>query len=85
MGKFTSRSTTLKFANGFLGKILPACYIDGFQPTFFPPAPSSAWGHANLFKPFGKTNNRSGGWLSIEVNGIHMRTTARRGSLLDFV
>ena len=50
--KFACRSAVLKFVNGFLGEILPAGYVDGFEPAFFPPAPCSALGHANLTQPF---------------------------------
>ncbi|MGO9537371.1 MAG: hypothetical protein ACLPYM_09715 [Limisphaerales bacterium] len=71
MSEFSRRSATLKFVNGFLGKILPTGDVDGFQPTFFSPAPSSAMGHANLFAPFGKADNCRGGRLCFGIEGIH--------------
>ena len=85
LSEFSRRSATLKFVNGVLGKILPTGYVDGLQPTFFPPAPSSAMGHANLFEPFGKTDNRRGGRLCIGIEGIHTRTAADWVRRFDFV
>ena len=50
--EFTRSSASLKFVYSLLGEILPTRYINGFQPTFFPPAPSRALGYAYLLKPF---------------------------------
>lgn len=76
LSEFSRRSATLKFANGFLGEILPPRDVDGLQPTFFPPAPSGDWGNANLFKPFVEADNSSGRETGRET--IHTHTFAAR-------
>ena len=57
LGEFARDSSAMKHINRLLGEILPASDVDGFEPTLFSPAPSSAWSHTNLIQPSGETDN----------------------------
>ena len=53
LGELASDGAAMEFINGFLGKILPAGDVDGFEPSFLAPASRSDWSNSNLFQPFG--------------------------------